>query len=114
VADAIHSHSFSANIAPETLEAKILQDADRLEALGAIGLARVFYTAGRLHHKLFDDSDPFALNRPLNDKAYAVDHFYTKLFKLPDTFHTDQGKRMAKERVAILSDYIENLKKELA
>lgn len=113
IADAIRSHSYSANIYPKTLEAKILQDADRLDALGAVGLARVFYIAGRLNQKLFDDNDPFAKNRLLNDKEYALDHFYHKLFKLPDTLQTNKGKELAKEKVAILNNFIENLKKEL-
>lgn len=114
VADAIRSHSYSANIQAETLEAKILQDADRLDALGAVGLARVFYIAGKLNQKLFDNDDPFALNRPLDDSKYALDHFYNKLLKLPDTLHTHQGKLLARERILILYKYLENLKQELS
>ncbi|MFA9353024.1 hydrolase, partial [Escherichia coli] len=75
----IEAHSFSAKIAPETLEAKIVQDADRLEALGAIGLARVFAVSGALGVALFDAEDPFARQRGLDDKQYALDHFQTKL-----------------------------------
>src|ERR1700761_8540552 len=51
---AIHAHSYSARVEPVTAEAKILQDADRMEAVGAIGLARVFYTAGGVNGGLFD------------------------------------------------------------
>lgn len=58
VAHAIQAHSFSANIAPTTLEAKLLQDADRMEALGAIGLARVFAVSGQLGRALFHPTDP--------------------------------------------------------
>lgn len=65
----IEAHSFSSNIAPETLEAKIIQDADRMEALGAIGLARTFYIAGRLGSKLFHEDDPMAINRDLDDST---------------------------------------------
>ena len=78
VCHAIEAHSFSAKIAPETLEAKIVQDADRLEALGAIGLARVFAVSGALGVALFDAEDPFARKRSLDDKQYALDHFQTK------------------------------------
>lgn len=60
---------------PLTTEAKIVQDADRLEALGAIGLARVFAVSGALGVALFDGEDPFAQHRPLDDKRYALDHF---------------------------------------
>jgi len=79
IAHAIRAHSFSAGIVPETLEAKIVQDADRLESLGAIGLARVFYVSGALSRPLFDSLDPFATERPLDDTQYTLDHFQTKL-----------------------------------
>ena len=113
IADVIRSHSYSANIKPNTIEAKIIQDADRLDALGAIGLARVFYIAGKLGQKLYNHDDPFASERPLNDKMYALDHFYTKLLRLPETINTNEGRIMAEERVAYLSEYIEKLKEEI-
>ena len=98
VAHAILTHSFSANIAPETLAAKILQDADRLDAIGMMGAARCFYIAGRMGSGLYDPMDPLAENRPLDDKAFAIDHFEVKLFKLADGFQTSAGARMAQER----------------
>lgn len=91
VCHAIAAHSFSAQIAPLTAEAKIVQDADRLEALGAIGLARVFAVSGALGVALFDGEDPFAQHRPLDDKRYALDHFQTKLLKLPHTMQTTKA-----------------------
>lgn len=113
IADVIRSHSYSASLKPLTIEAKIVQDADRLDALGAIGLARVFYIAGMLGQKIYDEDDPFSTNRELNDKKFALDHFYTKLMKLPDTINTAEGKRMAQKRVDYLKDYIMNLRQEL-
>lgn len=98
VAHAILTHSFSANITPETLEAKILQDADRLDAIGMVGAARCFYIAGRMGSALYDPADPLARNRPLDDRAFAIDHFETKLFKLADGFNTETGRRMARQR----------------
>ncbi|MET0174112.1 MAG: HD domain-containing protein [Agrobacterium vaccinii] len=98
VAHAILTHSFSANLAPETLEAKILQDADRLDAIGMVGAARCFYIAGRLGSALYDPADPLAKNRPLDDRAFAIDHFENKLFKLADGFQTDTGRQIAHER----------------
>jgi uncharacterized protein len=98
VAHAITTHSFSANIGPETLEAKILQDADRLDAIGMVGAARCFYIAGRMGSALYDPADPLAENRPLDDRAFAIDHFETKLFKLADGFRTQTGAHLAKER----------------
>ncbi|OHV72293.1 HD domain-containing protein [Ensifer sp. LCM 4579] len=98
VAHAILTHSFSANIPPETLEARILQDADRLDAIGMVGAARCFYIAGRMGSGLYDPLDPLAKDRPLDDKAFAIDHFEAKLFRLADGFQTVAGRRLALER----------------
>ncbi|WP_412064763.1 HD domain-containing protein [Rhizobium sp. SYY.PMSO] len=97
-AHAITTHSFSANLPPETLEAKILQDADRLDAIGMVGAARCFYIAGRLGSGLYDPFDPLAAERPLDDKRFAIDHFETKLFKLADGFQTGTGRKFAEAR----------------
>jgi uncharacterized protein len=98
VAHAIITHSFSANITPETLEAKILQDADRLDAIGMVGAARCFYIAGRMGSALYDPADPLGENRPLDDRAFAIDHFEIKLFKLANGFRTETGRQMARQR----------------
>lgn len=98
VAHAIEAHSFSAGIPPETLEARILQDADRLDAIGMIGVARCFYVAGRLGSALYDPADPAAEARPLADARFALDHFDNKLFKLADGFQTATGVRLAATR----------------
>lgn len=98
VGHAIAAHSFSARIAPVTPEARVLQDADRLEALGAIGIARMFHVAGALGGGLFDADDPMALHRPLDDRAFALDHIETKLLRLIDTMQTAPGRAMAEER----------------
>lgn len=104
-AHAIMAHSFSANIAPETIEAKILQDADRLDAIGAIGVARCFYIGGRMNSGLHDVADPAADHRELDDKAFAIDHFPIKLFKLADGFQTATGRKMAEERHGRLVEF---------
>lgn len=113
VRHAIHAHSFSAGVEPLTAEAKILQDADRLEALGAIGLARVFYTAGQLGQKLFDEVDPLAAGRELNDQLYALDHFSVKLLKLPARMNTVTGKRLATQNADYLTRFIEKISAEI-
>lgn len=102
VAHAIETHSFSAAITPETIEAKIVQDADRLDALGAVGLARMFYTAGRMGSALAHADDPMALHRELDDKAYSLDHIDVKLATLPGTMQTEAGRRMGQARLAEL------------
>ncbi len=110
---AIEAHSFSAKIAPTTLEAKIIQDADRIDALGAIGIARTFAVSGALNRPLFDPNDPFAQNRPLNDKEFALDHWPLKLLRLPDQMATKTGKTLAHSRCKIMHTYLNTLSKEL-
>lgn len=110
---AIHAHSFSANVIPLTTAARILQDADRMDALGAIGLARVFYIAGLLKQGLFDPEDPMAENRPLDDKSFAFDHFQTKLLKLPDMMNTASGRALANERAEYLIQFMRICKSEI-
>lgn len=113
VAHAIEAHSFSAGIAPQTREAKIVQDADRLEALGAIGLARVFAVSGALGVALFDAQDPFAESRALDDRAYALDHFQTKLLRLPETMQTAVGRELARHNADYLIQFMAKLSAEL-
>jgi len=113
VRHAIHAHSFSAKVDALTAEARILQDADRLEALGAIGLARVFYTAGQLGQKLFDPGDPLALRREPDDLRFSLDHFQLKLLKLPALMNTDTGKKMAEERADYLRGFLVTIGGEL-
>ncbi|MBB2791493.1 UNVERIFIED_ORG: uncharacterized protein GGD58_000326 [Rhizobium pisi] len=106
VGHAITAHSFSAGVTPQTIEAKILQDADRLDAIGMVGVARCFYIGGRMGSGLYDPFDPAATNRPLDDKRYAIDHFQTKLFKLADGFQTETGRRLAAMRDQSLRDFL--------
>lgn len=110
---AIEAHSFSARIAPQTREAKIVQDADRLEALGAIGLARVFAVSGAMNTRLFDADDPFAERRALDDKTWALDHFQTKLLRLPQTMQTAKGRAMAQHNADYLVQFMAKLSAEL-
>lgn len=113
VLHAIEAHSFSAAIAPQSEEAKIVQDADRLEALGAIGLARVFAVSGALNNSLFDARDPFADRRELDDKTYALDHFQCKLLRLPKTMQTEKGRAMAVRNARFLVQFMAKLSAEL-
>ncbi|PSU36516.1 phosphohydrolase [Photobacterium lutimaris] len=110
---AIVAHSFSANIKPETLEAQIVQDADRLDALGAIGIARCIQVSSNLGVSLYDAQDPFSTGRELNDRKYTIDHFYTKLFKLKDTMNTVSAKVEAEKRTHYMEAYLEQLGTEI-
>ena len=112
-AHAIEAHSFSAGIAPETLEARILQDADRLDAIGLIGAARCFYIAGRMGSGLYDLQEPVATSRPLDDKRHALDHFHAKLFKLADGFQTEAGAALARQRHERLERFLADFLDEI-
>jgi uncharacterized protein len=114
ISDAIRDHSFSQNKIPKTLEGKILQDADRLDALGAIGIARVFATGGSLKRPFYNIDDPFCKQRNPDDKIWTVDHFYQKLFKLESLMNTKSGKIEAKKRTRILKEFLNQLKQEVS
>ncbi|EJC7004430.1 HD domain-containing protein [Vibrio parahaemolyticus] len=113
IAHAIEAHSFSANIRPNTLEAQIVQDADRLDALGAIGVTRCIQVSTHFNAQLYNDNDMFAKERELNDKQFAVDHFQTKLFKIVDTMNTESAKLEANKRKAFMQTYLKQLHDEV-
>ncbi len=113
ISHAIEAHSFSAQITPQTLEAKVVQDADRLDALGAIGIARCFTTAGLMKTSYYQEQDPFCRLRQADDKKGAVDHFYTKLFQVADTLQTGAAKKMGFERTLYMKSYLEQFEKEI-
>jgi uncharacterized protein len=113
VTDMIQTHSYSSGLTPNTLEGRILQDADRLDAIGVIGIARCFYTAGRMGSKLYDAADPQAKERDLDDRRYALDHFPMKLLRLATGFQTQAGGRLAKERHARLQAFYDVFTNEL-
>jgi uncharacterized protein len=112
-AHAIEAHSYSAAIPPESQDARVLQDADRLDAIGAIGVARCFYIAGRLGSGLYEPDDPAARRRGLDDQKYALDHFAVKLFKIAANFQTKAGQALADERTRTMRDFIAALTNEI-
>jgi len=114
ISDAIRDHSFSQNKIPKTLEGKILQDADRLDALGAIGIARVFATGGSLKRPFYKIDDPFCKKRIPDDKTWTVDHFFQKLLKLESLMNTKSGKAEAKKRTKIIKEFLNQLKQEIS
>lgn len=111
---AITAHSFSAGIPPQTLEAKIVQDADRLDALGAIGIARTLLLGGTMGKPLYDADEPLPLTRVPDDRQNVIDHFYVKLLKLSDMMHTAAGREEGRRRTRLMTTYLEELGRELA
>jgi uncharacterized protein len=109
----IAAHSYSAGIPAESREAEILRDADRLDALGAVGIARTFMVAGTMGRALMDPNDPFAANRPLDDQLWSIDHWHLKLLQLPNDMATAKGRKIARKRARLMLAYLEQLSKEM-
>jgi uncharacterized protein len=110
---AIQAHSFSANIKPETLEAKIVQDSDRLDALGAIGIARCMQVSGALNRTLYSQNDPFCEVRKPDDTLYSIDHLYHKLFRIAESLNTTSARLEGKRREAIMREFLDQLALEI-
>ena len=110
---AIAAHSFSAKIAPQTIEARVVQDADRLDAVGAIGIARCLMLGGQMGRTLYDVDDPFAERRTPDDRVSSIDHFYTKLLTLAATMQTTSGRSEAERRTSFMRDYLDQLRREV-
>jgi uncharacterized protein len=110
----IRVHSFSRGIFPETLEAKILQDADRLDAIGAVGIARCFATCADMKRPFYAPEDPFCRAREPDDKEWGLDHFYRKLLKIPDGLHTATARQLAQQKVQFMQLFLDQLAREIA
>lgn len=110
---AIAAHSFSAQIPPETPEARILRDADRLDALGAVGIARAFVVGGSLGRHLYNAADPFARGRELDDLQFSLDHWKVKLLELPKDMLTEKGRLLARERANRMIRYLREFSDEI-
>jgi len=113
IAHAIEAHSFSAQIEARTLEARVVQDADRLDGLGAIGIARLFSTTQAMGSLYYHSDEPFAKRRALDDRKYALDHFYVKLFKIAETMKTQAGRREALKRADFMRLYLDQFALEI-
>lgn len=113
IAAAVRDHSFSRGAAPETALGRALQDADRLEALGALGIMRCIATGVAMGAEFFDGADPWARHRDWDDRSFSVDHFFTKLLRLPSMMCTPEGRIEAQRRARSLVRFLEDLAREL-
>lgn len=99
-----------------SLEGKIVQDADRIDAIGAIGIARVFAYGGSKGRAIYDPEKPFKKNMTaeeyMNNNGSSVNHFYEKLLLLKDRMNTGTGKKIAAERHKYLEEFLERFYKE--
>lgn len=110
---AIIEHSFSRGLTPSTLEAACVQDADRLDAIGAIGVLRCTAVNVEMKSKFYDPQDPFAKSRELNDRDFMIDHYYVKLLKLADSLVTTSAKVEGARRVTFMKDFLQQLESEI-
>jgi uncharacterized protein len=109
----IRVHGFSAGLQPSSMEAAVLQDADRLDAIGAIGIARCFATCAAMGRPFYSPTDPFCDERSTDDKSWGLDHFYRKLLRLPETLNTRKARELATKRTSFLWQFLEQLRSEL-
>lgn len=113
VVSAITTCSFSKGIKPSFIEAKILQDADGLEATGAISIMRTFSSTGQMNRAFYHLEDPFCSYREPKDLDYAIDLFFSRLLKIRERMHTEYGKKIAARRTLFLHTFLSELKVEL-
>ncbi|MCE0916960.1 HD domain-containing protein [Pseudomonas sp. NMI760_13] len=113
VTHAVMTHSYSAGLSPQSLEAKILQDSDRLDSMGAVGIARCFYVSGRMGSALYDVENPTAAGRDYRDNRFTIEHFQTKLLKLASGLQTGEGARLAALRHQRLASFLAEFMEEI-
>ena len=124
VAEVLHiiqNLSYSKNLEKKrelSVLGQIVQDADRLDAIGAIGIARTFYYGGHKKHALYDDSSPRDV-ADLNEETYraessVLNHFYEKLLLLEETMNTEAGKHEAAIRTDFMKEFLKRFYEEIA
>jgi len=119
IRDIIASVSYNGGneLEAKTIEAKIVRDADRLDAIGAIGIARKFAYGGAKGRKLYDESEVARTEMSVEEyrtkSTASVTHFYEKLLLLKDRMVTDKGRQMAEHRHAFMVAFLEQLQNEL-
>jgi uncharacterized protein len=109
----IEQCSFSKGIIPDLLEAKILQDADRLEATGAISIMRTFSSGGQMNRQFYLPEDPFYENTKLVPFSSNLELFYKRLLVVEKGMYTELAKKIAKRRTKFLKDFLAEFRMEL-
>jgi uncharacterized protein len=119
VAQAIVAHRFRTGSPPESLEGRVLFDADKLDAIGAIGVARAFAYSGRAGKRLWapvaeDYLERWRQGMAEPDEHTAVHEFIVKLSRLKEQLFTPEGRRIAEERHVVMACFFERLASEVA
>ena len=110
---AIVEHSWSKGLKPSSIESACVQDADRLDAIGAIGVLRCTAVNVQMKSHFYDPNDPFSENRELNDKSYMIDHYFVKLLKIADSLQTKAAKVEGQRRTEFMRHFLDQLKNEI-
>jgi uncharacterized protein len=113
VCAAIRDHAFSKGVVPAALEGKVLQDADRIDAIGAIGIARCMATCAEMRRPFYAPEDPFCAARAPDDKMWGIDHFYTKLLRIEGGLHTATARALARDRTLAMRAFLDQLAREI-
>ncbi|WP_137290992.1 HD domain-containing protein [Natronorubrum halophilum] len=108
----VRAHRYSNAIEPETLEAKLVSDADNLDALGAVGIGRVFAYGGELGQPIYDPDVPVVDDESAAGRA-QYNHLHKKILDLPERMYTDAGRALADDRVGFVREYIERFEREI-
>lgn len=110
------SYNGGTNPPMSTLEGRVVQDADRLDAIGAVGIARTFVYSGWTGRPVHDPSlpprDSMTAKEYRNDKGTAINHFHEKLLKLKDLFNTPSARRIAEERHLYMEQFLDRFHRE--
>lgn len=113
VRHSINAHRYSMGPSPETLEAEVLSDADNLDAMGAIGIARTFCFSGENNRPIATRSTDYDGEVAEKSKS-GLSHIHEKLLKLKERMLTDTGKDLAKERHAFMEEFSSQILKEIS
>ena len=114
VTHCIETHRYRGDKVPETLEAKILFDADKLDSIGAVGIGRAFLFAGQTGARLHNDSEVDILAcKPYSKEDTAYREFKFKMSKVKDKMLTQEGKRLAEERHDFMELFFQRLEREI-
>ena len=109
----IRTHRYSNDLEPETIEAKLLCDADNLDALGAVGIGRCFAYGTTLGNILHDPEIPLEVDDTAAGRT-QLNHFYKKILSLPDRMYTEPGRCIAEERQEFVEQFVDRFKREAA